>query len=242
MSIGFIKVGNFRNGRHAPVRDFKTVKEHLKYIGFRSREIVLGQERFFTGTKDRADWRDFYEGVANHRALQHSDTIKIHKVIFSLRDIDYEAYQNSGRDYKDIVRSVLKRYEDRRGVKLEWIAARHDQNNHPHCHVVIRGVTKDGPNGRCRRVFLTKDDIQKIKRDFDNEVSRHREYKREPVLNRDIDRERPYLERKFDKELERPDSFASLFNQFQKAMERRQREIAREGERERQREDRGRRR
>lgn len=240
MSIGFIKVGNFKNGRHVPVTDTKTVKHHLKYIGFRSREIVPGQERFFSGTEDRADWRKFYEGVEKHKALQHSNTVKIHKLVFSLKEQDYAAYRKSGRDYKDIIRQVIKEYEQRKGVKLEWIASRHDENSHPHCHVVVRGVTKEGPDGKSKRVYLSKEDITKMKRDFDNEVARHREYDREPVPERDIDKEDrgSFMERKFAPEVPSK-SFMSLFDEFRKSIEREQRKNAREGERERQKKDRG---
>ncbi|MNW32244.1 hypothetical protein D3C74_91840 [compost metagenome] len=246
MAIGFIKVGNFKNGKHAPVTDTNTVKHHLKYIGFRSREIVPGQERFFNGTDDRADWRKFYEGVKNHKALQHSNTVKVHKLIFSLKEQDYAAYQRSGRDYKDIVRHVIKEYEQRKGVKLEWIASRHDQNSHPHCHVVIRGVTKEGPDGKTKRVYLSKDDVEKMKRDFDNEVARHRQYEREPVPERDRGNGKDIekkdrgtaLDKKFAPELPSK-SFMNLFDEFRKSIEREQRKNAREGERERQKKQKG---
>ncbi|BFH18330.1 hypothetical protein J6TS7_32170 [Paenibacillus dendritiformis] len=241
MGIGVIKAGNFRNGKHVPVRDFRTVSKHLKYIGFRSREIVPGQERFFSGKDDYADWKKFYEGVRSHKALQHSSTVKIHKVMFSLRKHDYEAYVKSGRDYKDIIRSVLKEYEHRKGVKLEWIAARHDQNSHPHCHVVIRAVTQEGPDGKSKRVYLSKEDIQKMKRDFDNEVARHRMIEKERSPE---EKERTHLEKQFERSAGRSfepassNSFLTMFDQFAKAMEQERQKREYEIEREKQRDQR----
>lgn len=174
MGVGFIKVGSYHNGRyHGPVRKISQVIAHLKYIGFRSRERYEDDKGFFNQSTDMADWRKFVEGVKNHKALQHHSTVKIHKMIFSLREKDYAEYKASGRDYKEIVRTVLGQYEKRHGVKLDWIAVKHDVSNHPHCHVVIRAVT-DPVNGKSKRIFFSKKDIQEMKRDFDLEVDKHR--------------------------------------------------------------------
>lgn len=236
MSIGFIKVGNFKNGRHVPVNDFKTVQLHLKYIGFRSREIVPGQERFFNMTDNQADWKNFYQDVKNHKALQHSNTVKIHKLVFSLRESDYAAYQLSGRDYKEIIREVMKNYEQRKGIKIDWIASRHDRNDHPHCHVVMRAVSKEGSDGKSKRIYLSKEDVQLMKRDFDNEVARHRQIEHDNELHRDNNR--TYLDRQFGHNSPSP-NMMTLFNQFANAIEREQQKRAFEGERERQRKSRG---
>lgn len=212
MGVGFIKI-NHRN-----VKSFKDIEAHLKYIGFRSREMEPTQERFFTATEDRANWREFYDNIEGHRALQHGHTVKVHKLIFSLRSPDYDAYRLSGRDYRHVVREVLKQYEQRKSFQLNWIASRHDRNSdHPHCHVVIRGVTEKGRDGKCKRVFLTKEDIRDLRRDFNNEISRHRVLERDRDYLRDRSRE-PVLDRRLGKSTER--SVFDLFDQFIKALER----------------------
>lgn len=210
MSLGFIKVGSYYRGKYyGAVKDIKTIMSHLKYIGFRSRERDPDDKGFFNDKSDIADWREFYKGIANHKALKHSSTVKAHKMIFSLRKRDYDLYRESGRNYKDIVREVLKKYEERKGVKLAWIAAAHDKNDHPHCHVVIRAVD-DSRGEKAKRIYFSKEDLAQMKKDFDLEVERHRALETEKDRNNEQDR---------SQEL----SMASLFNDISKSIERQQR-------------------
>lgn len=174
MSVAFLRVGSYHNGKYfGAVKDIKAVQSHLKYIGFRSRERSPDDKLFFGRNEDQSDWRAFFERVRDHKALQHSQTPKVHKMIFSLRKDDYEAYLKSGRSYRDIVRASLEDYERRKGVTLDWIAVVHDQNHHPHCHVVVRAVSETQADGKSRRIFFSRDDIREIKSAFNVEVERH---------------------------------------------------------------------
>ncbi|MED1143335.1 relaxase/mobilization nuclease domain-containing protein, partial [Bacillus licheniformis] len=47
-------------------------------------------------------------------------------------------------DLKELVRDTMNRFEGKHNVKLDWVAAVHDDKGHPHAHVVIRGYNEDG--------------------------------------------------------------------------------------------------
>jgi hypothetical protein len=207
MGTGFVKVGSYHNGKyHGSVKDVKKIQSHLKYIGFRSRERDPDDSIFFNDKTNKADWRDFYKKLENHKALQHSSTVKAHKMIFSLRDKDYQEYKSSGRDYKDAIRKVLEDYEQRKGVKLDWIAVVHNKNDHPHAHVLIRAVS-ESVQGKSKRIYFSKEDIAEVKKDFNLEIDRHRV--------RDMERERGK-----EQHQELDTAIIDLFNDVAKNIER----------------------
>lgn len=151
------------------------VVAHVKYVGFRSREA--GEKGFFSRDEDRADYKAFLDRVEKHPALRHSQTIKVRKMIFSLREKDYEAYKRSGKDFRDLVRKTLQHYEKKHGVKLDWVASIHESDGHPHVHVIIKAVSDEkDKNGRSKRIVIRKDDLREMKEVFDREFERDAKY------------------------------------------------------------------
>ena len=168
MSIVFLKSTRALN-------TIKQVTAHVKYIGFRSRE--LKEKGFFDNHTNNADYKQFIKTTETHPALKHPKSIKVHKLIFSLREKDYNAYKRSGKDYKDLVRATLAEYERTHDIKLKWIANIHEADGHPHCHVVIMGASSEKTSsGRYKRLFFTKDDYAQMKQDFELEHNRDAEY------------------------------------------------------------------
>lgn len=166
MSRGFIK-------HTGAVKNIKKVNAHLKYVGFRSRE--QGEEKsFFSEHSDKADYKAFLQRIESHKALKHSNSVKAHKIVFSLREGDYKEYkEQSGKDYKELVRETLKNYEDKHNVKLDWVASIHETEGHPHCHVVIKGVSdKQGDRGFTRIKFDYQKDLPDIRQTFENNFYR----------------------------------------------------------------------
>jgi hypothetical protein len=47
-------------------------------------------------------------------------------------------------ELKDFTRSWIERLEREQGIKLDWIAAVHNNTEHPHVHVVFREKTREG--------------------------------------------------------------------------------------------------
>lgn len=163
--------------RNETIKNIEELAGHLKYIGFRSQELEQ-QKGFFGRDEDHVNYKGFIARVKNHKALKHPKCVKAHKLVFSLRQKDYEAYKRSGKDYKHLIRATLKKYEEKYNVKLDWIASIHDVSGHPHCHVVIKGVSDiEQERGFTRIKFKIPEDFNDMKFDFENEFMKDVKYK-----------------------------------------------------------------
>lgn len=168
MSKGFIKCTR-------ALTQVSQVIAHVKYVGFRSKE--LQDKGFFGRDNNYEDYKNFIKRIESNPALKHSKSIKAQKLIFSLKQSDYDAYIRSGKDYKDLVRETLSAYEKKHNVKLDWIANIHNAEGHPHCHVIIKGVsdTKDA-DGKYTRIRFKKDDFKMMKEVFNKEFEKDVQY------------------------------------------------------------------
>lgn len=182
-SIVFIKrtssTSKTGNKKNETIKNIEELAGHLKYIGFRSQELSEEQHKgFFGRDNDHVNYKAFIARVKNNKALKHPRCVKAHKLVFSLRQTDYEAYKRSGKDYKHLIRATLKKYEDKYNVKLDWVASIHDVKGHPHCHVVIKGVSDiEQERGFPRIWFKIPDDFKDMKFDFENEFMKDVKYK-----------------------------------------------------------------
>jgi type IV secretory pathway VirD2 relaxase len=58
-------------------------------------------------------------------------------------------------DLTEYVRTLMGRVERDLGRKLEWAAVNHFDTDHPHAHLVVRGVDKDGRELRLDRAYIS---------------------------------------------------------------------------------------
>jgi type IV secretory pathway VirD2 relaxase len=58
-------------------------------------------------------------------------------------------------DLTDYVRRLMTRAERDLGRKLEWAAVNHHNTDHPHAHIVIRGVDREGREVRLDRGYIS---------------------------------------------------------------------------------------
>lgn len=163
------------------------VSKHIKYIGFRSNELAtdkaygelgVDKTKFFSQDANNADYKDFIKRVETHKALQHSKSVKIQKLVFSLKEEDLKNYiqDSGGKDFKDLVRTTMDKFARHKGQTLDWIAVTHlsdgdKASKHPHVHVVIKGVSEQGT-----RVRFDKDDFKFLRESFNVEYNRVCEY------------------------------------------------------------------
>lgn len=182
----------------------KQLKAHIKYIGFRSQEIEreegdiykFPKGHFFNSNFDNVNFKSFVKNIEENKALRYKKSVKAHKFIFSLNEYNYDKYIQSGKDYKDLIRKTFSDYERKHGVKLDWIATEHrvdgeGKSNHPHCHVVISGVSQPDKDGKVTRIFFKKEDFKELRENFDKELRKEigtdeREYQSKEF--RDFDR------------------------------------------------------
>jgi type IV secretory pathway VirD2 relaxase len=59
-------------------------------------------------------------------------------------------------DLTDYVRELMKRAEVDLGRSLEWAAVNHHDTEHPHAHVIVRGVCREGRQLRMDRAYIAR--------------------------------------------------------------------------------------
>jgi hypothetical protein len=59
-------------------------------------------------------------------------------------------------DLTDYVRELMKRVERDLGRPIEWAAVNHHDTEHPHAHVVVRGVCREGRQLRMDRAYIAR--------------------------------------------------------------------------------------
>jgi type IV secretory pathway VirD2 relaxase len=59
-------------------------------------------------------------------------------------------------DLTQYVRRLMATVERDLGRKLEWAAVNHHDTDHPHAHIVIRGVDRDGQDLRLDRAYISR--------------------------------------------------------------------------------------
>jgi hypothetical protein len=162
------------------LQTIKQLKAHAKYVGENSKQLADHEKgAFFSRDEDKADIKQFIKRVEKHPSLQHSLSIKVQKMVLSLTEEDYEAYKRSGLDFKDVVRQTLHDYEQKHQVKLDWVANIHAENDakrHPHCHLIIKGVSDIKGERGFNRIKFTREDYKDLRQAFSEEIDRNARY------------------------------------------------------------------
>ncbi|COE16436.1 Relaxase/Mobilisation nuclease domain [Streptococcus pneumoniae] len=112
------------------------IKEHIKYIEL-DREHHRTPPELFTAAQDTIPRIEFFKKLNE----QPKRGVVGHKLVLSLSEDEQGRFAT---DLKELVRDTMNRFEGKHNVKLDWIAAVHDDKGHPHAHIVIRGYNQDG--------------------------------------------------------------------------------------------------
>lgn len=161
----------------------RKVLSHLQYIAYRSREHDKDKNTYglFNKNEDKASLKEFYKKIENDPALKHSNTIKLHKLTIGFHRDWYERYE---MNYKNLTRYIMHRLEERKGMKLDWVAAEHLKDTSPHAHIAIKSTGKDEA-GNTVRLKITSEDIDFIKEEIDKYTGREQLLERDKSLERD---------------------------------------------------------
>lgn len=161
----------------------RKVKSHLQYIAFRSREQDRDSETYglFDKNSDNSSLDQFYQKIVDDPALKHSNTIKLHKLIIGFHREWFDRYN---MEYKELTRHIMQGIEERKGVKLDWVAAEHLKENSPHVHVAIKSTGVDEA-GQTKRLYLYKEDIEWVKGEIDRFTGREQFLEQDRTLDRD---------------------------------------------------------
>jgi hypothetical protein len=187
--LGF---ASFRGKEKNPIA---AIKRHIKYIE-EDKEHHQNTPQLFNAESDFVQRREVY-GKLN---AQPKQGVVGHKLVITLSE---DEWRRGKIDFKELVRETMSSYAMRNKISLDWVAAVHHDEGHPHAHVVILGRDDQG-----RQVGLYKKQIKQIQQIAEHQRERlatrnlQREQERTlEALLRDLEQERP-MERAREKTLE----------------------------------------
>ncbi|NUJ19682.1 relaxase [Bacillus glycinifermentans] len=183
---------------HKGGKPISHIKEHIKYIEL-DRDHHRTPPELFTASQDNIKRIEFFQKLNE----QPKVGVVAHKLVISLSEDEKERY---GTDMKELVRDTMNRFETKHNIKLDWVAAVHDDEGHPHAHVIIRGYNEDG-----KQVGLYPSHLKDLHKFADQEKLRQFERSKDNTRSRDflkeLEEERahePALDLSFALEPEQP--------------------------------------
>ncbi|MEL7100823.1 MAG: hypothetical protein AAGM84_18510 [Pseudomonadota bacterium] len=123
-------------------KGFALQRAHLSYLSRDGAGKDRGRGQFYDREQEGVEGREF---LARGREDHHH-----FRFIVSPED-----GQHLG-DLKPFVRELMGQMEADHGTRLDWIATDHYDTDHPHSHVIVRGVREDG-----RDLVMDRDHISR---------------------------------------------------------------------------------
>lgn len=93
-------------------------------------------------------------------------------------------------DLKRFTRDLVGRMEKDLGTKLDWVAVDHWNTEHPHVHLIVRGVRDDGENLVIARDYIREGMRDRARDLITQELGPRTDYDIRTALERQIDAER----------------------------------------------------
>ncbi|MBY0077962.1 hypothetical protein H7K13_23840 [Priestia aryabhattai] len=126
-------------------------KNHIKYIAFRERSDGKNYGLF----NDRSDNVNVYKftKTLEDKKISHSSVAKIHTVMLTMSGDEFKRSGFVEEDYKKMVRNLMEDWQLKEGKRVNWVAALHNEDGHPHVHVAIKSTYTDR-NGIERRLKM----------------------------------------------------------------------------------------
>ncbi|MCF8566978.1 hypothetical protein LLE49_19850 [Alicyclobacillus tolerans] len=139
------------------------------HTGYRTPDALA-----FDAQNDRISTEDFASRVKEGwvwRSEKENKWPIVSEIILSVPD---EFYRNE-KYYQEAIRRIMKRFETKKSVKIDWIGAVHDPKGKSHVHVIINNIGniegKLKPGERDTRLFAIKrDDIYWFRNELKREM------------------------------------------------------------------------
>ncbi|MDE2041864.1 MAG: relaxase/mobilization nuclease domain-containing protein, partial [Alphaproteobacteria bacterium] len=154
----------------------KAVASHLDYLqrdGV-TRDGARGQ--LFSGKQDVADGAAFLERGGNDR----------HQFRFIVSPEDGAELSS----LKETTRDLMRQMEADLKTQLDWVAVNHYNTEHPHTHVLLRGVTDDGKTLNISGDYIAQGVRERSSEIVTMELGRQTEHDISRQLNNEIDADR----------------------------------------------------
>ncbi len=116
-------------------------RAHLGYLQREGAGEHGDRAAFYNGTSDGVDGKDWLKAGAEDR--HHF------RFIVSAEDVEQLS------DLKPFIRSLVREMEADLGTQLNWIAVDHHNTDHPHSHIMVRGVRGDGRDLVIERDYIS---------------------------------------------------------------------------------------
>ncbi|MHA6721222.1 relaxase/mobilization nuclease RlxS [Sphingomonas sp. RS6] len=154
----------------------QAARAHMRYIqrdGV-TREGLPGD--LYGPETDRADGKEFLQRTAGDR----------HQFRFIVSAEDGAEY----RDLKPYVRRLMAQVEQDLGTRLDWVAVDHFNTEHPHTHIVLRGVDESGENLIIAREYISHGLRERASELVTLDLGPRTDQEIEARLRHDVDQER----------------------------------------------------
>jgi type IV secretory pathway VirD2 relaxase len=154
----------------------QAARAHMRYIqrdGV-TREGLPGE--LYGPDTDRADGKEFLQRTAGDR----------HQFRFIVSAEDGAEYP----DLKPYVRRLMAQVEQDLGTKLDWVAVDHFNTEHPHTHIVLRGVDESGENLIIAREYISHGLRERASELVTLDLGPRTDQEIEARLRHDVDQER----------------------------------------------------
>ncbi|WP_066725655.1 relaxase/mobilization nuclease RlxS [Sphingomonas pituitosa] len=154
----------------------QAARAHMRYIqrdGV-TREGLPGE--LYGPETDRADGKEFLQRTAGDR----------HQFRFIVSAEDGAEYP----DLKPYVRRLMAQVEQDLGTRLDWVAVDHFNTEHPHTHIVLRGVDEAGKNLIIAREYISHGLRERASELVTLDLGPRTDHEIEARLRHDVDQER----------------------------------------------------
>jgi len=154
----------------------QAARAHMRYIqrdGV-TREGLPGE--LYGPENDRADGKEFLQRTAGDR----------HQFRFIVSAEDGAEYP----DLKPYVRRLMAQVEQDLGTRLDWVAVDHFNTEHPHTHIVLRGVDGSGENLIIAREYISHGLRERASELVTLDLGPRTDQEIEARLRHDVDQER----------------------------------------------------
>lgn len=150
--------------------------QHLKYISRDSAMKAEDKGRVFDAANEDVDRQAFAESAEDDR----------HHFRFIVSPEDGAELA----DMKPFIRDLMSRMETDLETRLDWVAAVHDNTDHPHAHIVIRGRRDDGGDLVMPRAYISHGVRERAEELVMLELGPETQHERDVKLAREVKAER----------------------------------------------------
>ena len=145
--------------------DAEKIGKLVAYMAERPGVVKLGKHGLFSQTDDPIDLDVAAEEVSNHEGYIWTHIVSLHR-----EDAERLGYNNA-EAWKSLIRRNVTTIAEAHKIPvsdLQWYAAFHDTEHHPHIHLMVYSKGQEG--------YLSKQSIDSLRSCFGNDIFQQEQY------------------------------------------------------------------